>query len=239
LVAPGWEMADVLAKRLSGTEATFTGADMSTKLKLLGVDVASFGDAFADETGGRTIVFQDLVSGVYKKMVLDNEGKRLVGGMLVGEADEYMSLLSIVKSGGVLPEQPETLILGGRGGAVEVELGEDAQVCSCNNVSKGDIATVVRSGECGSVDAVKTCTKAGGGCGGCVPLVTKILNQELAKLGQSVKTDLCEHFAFTRQELYHIVKVKKLRSFEELLSACGRGLGCEVCKPAVASILAS
>src|SRR5690606_33932455 len=192
LVAPGWEMADVLAKRLSGTEATFTGADMSTKLKLLGVDVASFGDAFADETGGRTIVFQDLVSGIYKKMVLDNEGKRLVGGMLVGDADDYATLLSVVKSGGELPEQPETLILGARG-AAELELGESAQVCSCNNVSKGDIASVVGSGECASFDAVIACSKAGSGCGGCVPLVTNIIKLELTKLGKSVKCDLCEH----------------------------------------------
>ena len=241
LIAPGWDMADILARALHGdSSGSFKGADMSTKLKLLGVDVASFGDAFADEQGGRTIVFQDLVSGVYKKMVLDADGKKLVGGMLVGEAEEYMSLLSLVKAGGDLPPQPEALILGGRGGAtVELELPAEAQICSCNNVSKGAIEAVVRSGQCADFGSVKTCTKAGSTCGGCTPLVTKIVNKTLSAMGKVVKNDLCEHFAFTRQELYHIVRVKNLKTFSEVIADCGKGLGCEICKPAVASILAS
>lgn len=240
LIAPGWDMADILAKNLCGQTASFTGADMSTKLKLLGVDVASFGDAFADDRGGRTIVFQDLVSGVYKKMVLDAEGKKLVGGILVGEAEEFMALSALVKAGGALPPQPEALILGGRGGAtVELELPDEAQVCSCNNVSKGVICDVVREGKCSNFESVKSCTKAGGTCGGCAPLVTKLVNKTLASMGRVVKNDLCEHFAFTRQELYHIVKVKKLQSFEAVLADCGKGMGCEICKPTIASILAS
>lgn len=240
LIAPGWEMADLLAKALLGETVSFTGADMSTKLKLLGVDVASFGDAFAEERDGRTIVFQDLVTGIYKKLVLDAAGKKLVGGMLVGEADEYMSLLALAKSGADLPPNPEALILGSRGGlTVELELPAEAQVCSCNNVSKGAIETVVRSGQCADFGSVKSCTKAGSTCGGCTPLVTKILNKTLASMGKVVKNDLCEHFAFTRQELYHIVRVKGLTTFEDVLREAGRGLGCETCKPAVASILAS
>lgn len=240
LIAPGWDMADILARTLVGEPGSFMGADMSTKLKLLGVDVASFGEAFADEQGGRTIVFQDLVSGVYKKMVLDPTGKKLIGGMLVGEAEEYMSLLSLTKAGGALPPQPEALILGGRGGAtLDLELPAEAQICSCNNVSKGAIEAVVRSGQCGDFGSVKMCTKAGSTCGGCTPLVTKIVNKTLASMGKVVKNDLCEHFAFTRQELYHIVRVKDLRSFDAVLADCGKGLGCETCKPAIASILAS
>jgi nitrite reductase (NADH) large subunit len=240
LIAPGWEMADLLAKELLGETVSFTGADMSTKLKLLGVDVASFGDAFAEERDGRTIVFQDLVTGIYKKLVLDAAGKKLVGGMLVGEADEYMGLLALAKSGADLPPNPEALILGSRGGlTVELELPAEAQVCSCNNVSKGAIETVVRSGQCADFGSVKSCTKAGSTCGGCTPLVTKILNKTLASMGKVVKNDLCEHFAFTRQELYHIVRVKGLTTFEDVLREAGRGLGCETCKPAIASILAS
>lgn len=240
LIAPGWDMADVLAKNLSGQTASFTGADMSTKLKLLGVDVASFGDAFADERGGRTIVFQDLVSGVYKKLVLDPEGKQLVGGILVGEAEEFTALSALVKAGGALPPKPEALILGGRGGAaVELELPDEAQVCSCNNISKGEICDVVREGKCANFESVKSCTKAGSTCGGCAPLVTKLVNKTLAAMGRVLKNDLCEHFAFTRQELYHIIRVKKLRTFEAVLADSGKGMGCEICKPTIASILAS
>lgn len=240
LIAPGWDMADTLAKNLCGQTAGFTGADMSTKLKLLGVDVASFGDAFADERGGRSIVFQDLVSGVYKKLVLDPEGKQLVGGILVGEAEEFTALSALVKAGGALPAKPEALILGGRGGAtVELELPDEAQICSCNNVSKGTICDVVREGKCANFESVKSCTNAGSTCGGCAPLVTKLVNKTLASMGRVLKNDLCEHFAFTRQELYHIVKVKKLRTFEAVLADSGKGMGCEICKPTIASILAS
>src|SRR5690606_13476410 len=90
LVAPGYQMADVVAQLLSGNQAEFTGADMSTKLKLLGVDVASFGEALANTE--RSIVYEDLVKGIYKKLVLSNDGSRLLGGSLVGDTTEYANL---------------------------------------------------------------------------------------------------------------------------------------------------
>jgi nitrite reductase (NADH) large subunit len=240
LIAPGWDMADVLAKHLSGREASFQGGDLSTKLKLLGVDVASFGDAFADERDAKTIVFQDLVKGVYKKIVINADCTQLLGGMLVGDADDYSNLVAVLKSGGALPENPETLVIGSRdGSAMEITLSDDAQVCSCNNVSKGAITGVVASGQCATLDSVKTCTKAGTACGGCVPLVTNLVNAELRRMGAVVKNHLCEHFQFSRQELHHIVRVKGLTSFEAILADSGTGgLGCEICKPTVAAILA-
>src|SRR6185436_6548974 len=115
LVGPGYAMADALAARLTGGEATFTGADLSTKLKLLGVDVASFGDAFADETAGtaaRRVVFEDRAHGTYSKLVLSADGRRLLGGILVGDAEPYLELLGLVRSGAVLPERPEEILFG-------------------------------------------------------------------------------------------------------------------------------
>jgi nitrite reductase (NADH) large subunit len=241
LVAPGYEMASVLARLLTGdSSARFHGSDLSAKLKLLGVDVASFGDPFADTTGGASILYEDLVKGVYKKLVISEDRTRLLGGILVGDATEYSKLTQIMRSGSTLPDAPEELIFGAREGQSAASgLGESAQVCSCNNVTKRDICHAIRRGECSTVGEIKAKTKAGSGCGGCVPLVTDILKAEQRAAGQVVREQLCEHFAFSRQELFQIVKVKGFRSFSELIGSHGTGNGCEICKPAVASILAS
>jgi len=106
-------------------------------------------------------------------------------------------------------------------------------------VSKGDIRRAIDAGKLSTVGGVKACTKAGTGCGGCVPLVAELLEAELAAAGREVNRNLCEHFAFTRQELFEIVKLGRVQSFHALLASHGTGSGCEVCRPAVASILAS
>lgn len=246
LVGPGYEMAETLAARFCGEDRRFTGADLSTKLKLLGVDVASFGGCFADESAGASVhrvVYEDRARGVYQKLVLSDDRQRLLGGILVGDASPYASLLALSKSGMALPERAHELLFGSTGGVgaagIAGTLADDAQVCSCNNVSKARICAAIAEQELTTLAGVKACTRAGTGCGGCVPLVAQILDAELARAGREPNRDLCEHFAFTRQELFQIVKLKRIRSFDQLLDSHGRGAGCEVCRPAVASILAS
>ncbi|MDX2166650.1 MAG: nitrite reductase large subunit NirB [Deltaproteobacteria bacterium] len=244
LVAPGYEMADALAARLHGGAAEFTGADLSTKLKLLGVEVASFGDAFADATAGtvaQAVVFEDRVRGVYQKLVISQDGSRLLGGILVGDAAPYVPLLITAREGRPLPERPHELLFGsgGAAGASPDDLDDAAQICACNGVSKGAICAAIAEQELSSMGAVKACTRAGTGCGGCVPFVARILESELARSGRAVNRNLCEHFAYTRQELFEIVKLGRLASFDALLASHGQGSGCEICRPAVASILAS
>ncbi len=246
LVAPGYTMAGVVADVLTNiTTSTFTGADMSTKLKLLGVDVASFGDNFAKTPGAREIAITDTVQGIYKKLVLNEDGSRLLGGILVGDASAYGTLLQFVQNAIALPPHPEDLLLPPREGkAATVGMGveslpDTAQICSCNNVSKEQICTAIQENNFTDVASVKKCTKAGTGCGGCVPLVTDLLKYEMKKAGIEVKNHLCEHFAYSRQELYHLVQTQKIQTFDELIQKHGQGKGCEICKPAVASILAS
>jgi nitrite reductase (NADH) large subunit len=243
LVAPGYVMASTVAENLAkpGCSA-FMGADLSTKLKLLGVDVASFGDAFAKTPGSHEIAISDAVQGTYKKLVVDGSGKQLLGGILVGDASAYGNLLQIMQNAIALPPHPEDLILPARSGSAPT-LGVDsfpdsAQICSCNNVSKGAICTAIQTQNLMDIAAVKKCTNAGTGCGGCVPLVTDILKSELKKAGVEVKNHLCEHFHYSRQELYHLVRTHQIKTFDELLDRHGQGHGCEICKPAVASILA-
>jgi len=242
LVAPGYEMASILASRFGGDlEARFEQGDLSTKLKLLGVDVASFGDPFSGgDEPGRSVVFEDAVRGVYQKLVLDEHRERLVGGILVGDTDPYTALHHAMRARTPVPERPHEWLFGTSGSESSgASLPDDAQVCSCNAVTRGQIAGAISDGGLSTVADVKRCTKAGTGCGGCVPTVAKILEAELAKSGVEVSRQLCPHFAYTREELYWIVKLGRVESFDSLLDSHGEGDGCEVCRPAVASILAA
>ncbi|OEZ86587.1 nitrite reductase [NAD(P)H] [Janthinobacterium sp. HH106] len=249
LVAPGYEMARIAARHLlqeeegEAGEASFKGADMSTKLKLMGVDVASLGDPHGNAPGSRSYQFMDERKQIYKKIVVSDCGKYLLGGVMVGDASEYGTLLQMMLNKIELPASPEFLILPQADGQQKAGLGvdalpESAQICSCNDVSKGALCAAVADGST-SIGALKSCTKAGTACGGCVPLVTQIMKAEMQKQGLAVNNHVCEHFAYSRQELHHLVRVGKIRSFGALLSAHGKGLGCDVCKPVAANILAS
>ena len=243
LVAPGYTMARTLASVLNGdTEAAFTGADMSTKLKLLGVDVGSIGDAHAQTPGARNIRFNDEQAGHYRRMVISEDGKTLLGAILVGDNSHYDTLLQYALNGIELPENPETLILPeSQGGAPALgpdALPETASICSCHNVSKGDICGVIDAG-CTDLAGVKAETKASTGCGGCAALLKNVVDSELEKRGVEVSKDICEHFPYSRQDLFNIVKVNGIRTFRTLIRDHGKGHGCDICKPAVASILAT
>jgi len=236
LVAPGYEMADVLAKQLTGRDAVFLGADRSAKLKLLGTDVASFGDPFCDPKTTRAIVYEDQLRGVYHKLVLTGDGNTLLGGILVGDASDYVRLVHLTRTR--KPMAGELPVLG-RGAAASSELADDAPVCSCNHVLAGTIREAIRAATLATVTEIKGCTRAGTGCGGCLPVVADLLASELARSGRGAKPVLCEHFAHTRQELFEIVAATGIATFDQLIRDHGTGTGCEVCKPTVASILAS
>lgn len=244
LVAPGYEMAEVVATHLCAGERAFTGYDMSTKLKLIGVDVASFGDPFVTEPDSRSIVFEDSHKGIYKRINISNDGKYLLGGVLIGDADAYNILLQTVNNNIVLPPNPEDLILGFRGGEASAGAGvaslpDEALICSCEAVSKGDICGAVTDLNVTTVEGMKKCNKAGTGCGGCVPLVKDLIHETLKANGTYIKNVVCEHFDFSRQELFDLLKLNNIRTYDDALDHFGKGDGCESCKPAVASILAS
>jgi nitrite reductase (NADH) large subunit len=243
LVAPGYEMADTVAANITGGRKTFTSFDMSTKLKLIGVDVASFGDPFIAEPHCRTIVFEDRNKGVYKRINITGDGKHLLGGILIGDAGAYNLLLQNVNNRMLLPPDPEDLIMGNRsgeaGGDGIMSLPDEALVCSCESVSKDTICQAVTDKFIQSVDEMKKCTRAGTGCGGCIPLVKDLIAGTMKANGQYIKNVVCEHFDHSRQELLDLVKINGIRNYNEVLGRYGNGDGCEVCKPAVASILAS
>ncbi|MDX8036273.1 nitrite reductase large subunit NirB [Lentzea sp. BCCO 10_0856] len=228
LVAPGYAMAEVVADQLNGGTKVFPGADMSTKLKLLGVDVASFGDAHAQTEGALEVVVNNAVAGTYSKLVVSDDARILLGGVLVGDASSYPSLRPLVGK-----EVPAALLQPG--GAVDVEMPADAQVCSCHAVTKQTITDAIQSGVACDVAELKACTKAGTGCGSCVPMLKKLLTD----CGVEQSKALCEHFTHSRAELFEIVRATRITTFTSLVEKHGSGRGCDICKPAVASILAS
>jgi len=246
LVAPGYQMAKVAAQHIlqeSDELVEFTGADMSTKLKLLGVDVASIGDATGATENCKSYVYLNEDEGVYKRLIVSEDGKKLLGVVLVGDAADYGNLLQLKLNDMDLPDQPDMLILPAHAGAEKPLMGVDslpdsAVICSCFDVTKGKIVEAVAAGH-HTIGDIKAVTNAGTGCGGCVPLVTDVLKAELAKAGIEVNNHLCEHFQYSRQELLHLIRVEEIKSFSALIEKYGTGYGCEVCKPTVGSILAS
>ncbi len=244
LVGPGYEMANVVVSQLLDEEATiFNACDTSTKLKLIGVDVASFGDALLDKAACDAIVFEDSNARIYKRINISKDGKYLLGGILVGDADDYNKLLQVYKSKMILPPNPEDLMLGSRNGENEgngiEQLDDSAQICSCESVTKGEICQAVKEQDISDLGVLKKCTKAGTGCGACTPMVKDLMNLTLTSMGKEVKKVICEHFDFSRQELLDIIRVKEIKTFNALIDQVGTGDGCEICKPVVASLLAS
>ncbi|MEU3012433.1 nitrite reductase large subunit NirB [Nocardia asteroides] len=232
LVAPGYTTAEIVADRLLGGEGEFPGADMSTKLKLMGVDVASFGDAHGTTEGALSVVLHDAAKGTYAKLVVSDDAQTLLGGILVGDASQYAALRPLV--GRPLPADAAALISPAGAELGADALPDDAQICSCNNVSKGSICGAIAEGAC-DIPAIKSCTNAGTSCGGCVPMIKKLLEQS----GVEMSKALCEHFTQSRAELFQVVQVTGIRTFSELIAKHGKGTGCDICKPTVASILAS
>ncbi|GAA4303621.1 nitrite reductase large subunit NirB [Aestuariibaculum suncheonense] len=245
LVAPGYDMAGVAVQQILGNEDVLMPADidMSTKLKLIGVDVASFGEPFMPASKGHSIIFENKTQHLYKRINVSLDGKSLLGGILVGDAADYNMLHQIYLNGMKIPEDPAKLILpvseGGSSFGSVMDLPDAAQVCSCESVSKGAICCSITENGSNTLGDVIAETKATTGCGGCKPMVVDLVNETFKSLGKEVKEVICEHFSFNRQELYDLIKVNQVKDYEEALNLFGDGDGCEVCKPALASIFAT
>lgn len=239
LVAPANQMAEAVATNLTGGDESLTDFDIATKLKFSGLSVAGFGDRRGTTPGCLEIVYADPARGMYQKIVTTSDAKTLLGGVFVGDTDPYDSLKPLL--GRELPAEPNAyLSASGGDGVPDTELPDDAILCSCNNVSFGSIRAAVANGD-QDVNSIKKSTTAGTQCGNCVPMIQKTLNQTMAKMGLEVSNALCDHFEFSRAELFQAVHaVAELDDFYTVLERFGKGEeGCAICKPTVASILAS
>ena len=246
LVAPGYDMAEIAVHQILGENEIVMQdkIDMSTKLKLIGVDVASYGEPFMPIEKGHSIIFEDKTKGIYKRINVSHDKKKLLGGILIGDVSDYNMLHQIYLNSMAIPEDPSQLILPASDGKAAfgdvMDLPNEAQVCSCESVTKGQICEIIENGQASDLADVVSCTKAGTGCGGCKPMVSDLTNATLKSLGIEVKDSVCEHFDLNRQDLYKIIQVKGYKTFNEVLDNHGNGgHGCELCKPLVASLMAS
>ena len=266
LIAPGITMADILAFNMtegpSHSMRTMSPPDVSTKLKLMGVDVASFGSYFADKgkftrpvpgpqkgtaqpdaSMVKALTYRDPFSDVYKKYIFTADGKYVVGGMMVGDVGDYVKLVGLVNKGKPIEQPPSEFIVGAKKDGEDDggDLDDDAQICSCHNVSKAAVVKQVKDG-CRAIGEIKSKTKCGTGCGGCMPLATSIFNAAMKAEGAEISNHLCPHFKYSRQDMYTMIKFRKLKTFNEVMQEVGNkadSLGCEVCRPAISSIQSS
>jgi nitrite reductase (NADH) large subunit len=264
LWAPGVEQAEVLVKNIvegPGT-AEYHKSDLSTKLKLMGVDVASFGrdETFwfkrqFDEKDPEVLSLEcsNKLTGSYRKLCFSKDGTQLMGGLLVGDAKDYTKLLQLSKKPDLGDMDPESLTYqkpapGSGGGEAAVDGGDgtgcadDDLVCTCIGLSKKNIVDCIVDKEATTIPMLKKGCKVGTGCGGCITpvgVVPKILTATLKKLGKTGPVGICQHFPYTRAELFQICKIKELKSFDAILENSGKGCGgCEICKPIIGSIIA-
>lgn len=182
LVAPGYTMAKVAAKHimLNNEMEAFLGADMSTKLKLMGVEVGSIGDAHARTEGAKSYIFDDQINGIYKKLVVNQAGDRVLGAVLVGDTSDYDSLLQRYLNKLELTQPAESLIMPLAGTLSEIDpadLPDDAIICVCNKVTKLTINKSILSG-CTDLAKVKLTTQACTGCGSCEQMVQSIIDSQ-------------------------------------------------------------
>jgi nitrite reductase (NADH) large subunit len=241
LVAPLWEQATVLADRLSGRDphAVYNGSLVSTKLKVGGIDLATMGEYRPAGAQDEEVVYSEPARGVYKKLVV-RDG-RLVGGIVLGDGAITPRLLRLFDRREALPEnRAETLFTLAAESATAADLPDDAQVCNCNGVSKGQIVAAAKTG-CRTLKAVCDATRAGTGCGSCKGDVQALL--ELAADGRLAEDPSAHYYVpgvpLTKPELIEAVRERGLRSVSAVFAALADGREDPASKAGLASLLRS
>ena len=241
LVAPLWEQAKVLADHITGrnTRAAYRGSKVATKLKVMGVEVASMGIAEPQYPEDEVIQFSDPKRGTYKKLIV-REG-RLVGGILLGDISKAAYLMQSFDRNTPLPEERLGLLfdLGDPPKQVTFEeMSAATQICNCNGVSKGAIVACVNNGK-RNAKAVMDATRAGMGCGSCKAMVTEIVEWAC---GGKVEEDPSVHYyvpgvPLTKPELIRAIRAHNLRSVSAVFDYLAGGNEDAASKPGLASLL--
>jgi nitrite reductase (NADH) large subunit len=228
IVAPIREQAEVAAKALTGAEAEYHGSTPSARLKVMGVELVSAGDA----DGEQAVAMRDDRSGSYRKLVL-REG-RAAGAVLLGDTRGSDLLLDAIRR--AAPVEDPLQLLADATQATAAELPDDARVCNCNGVCKGAIVEAIRQGGLGSTQEVVAVTRAGAGCGSCKPVVSELLAIERDG-AEEEPAYLCPCRAQTREQLAARVRAEELECVSQIGSSCGAGRDCGACKPGLAYLV--
>jgi nitrite reductase (NADH) large subunit len=242
LVAPLWDQAKVFAEHISGhnIDAAYHGSKLATKLKVMGVELASMGITEAVEERDETIQFTEAKRGTYKKLIV-REG-RLVGGILMGDISKAAFLMQAFDRDSKLPDERLGLLFDLGTPSQKVTLDEmpaDAQICNCNGVSKAAIGACVDAGK-RTAKAVMAATRAGMGCGSCKKLVGEVVEWFC---GGQVEEDPSVHYyvpciPMAKPELVKAIRELGLKSVSSVFAALAfEGKPDAASKPALASLL--
>jgi len=242
LVAPLYEMGKILADHLTGGEGVaYQGSVTSTKLKVTGVDVFSAGD-FSGGDGAEDIVFRDASRGVYKRIVVRDD--KIEGAVLYGDAKDGAWYFQLMKDGADITDLRDTIVFGqAYAGGVQADpsaavaaLADDAEICGCNGVCKGDIVTAITENGLSSLEEVKTHTKASASCGGCSGLVEQVLAMTLGDSYQvqTVKP-MCGCTTHSHDDVRRLIVAKEMKSIPEVMQELQWSTpdGCSSCRPAL------
>jgi len=241
LVAPLWEQAKVLADHITGKNpsAEYTGSKVATKLKVMGVDVASMGLVEPQTPEDEVVQFSEPKRGTYKKLII-RDG-RLVGGILLGDISKAAYLIQAFDRNTPLPEERLHLLFDIGDPPKQVtfaEMAANTQICNCNGVSKGAIAACVNAGK-RSPKAVMDATRAGMGCGSCKAMVTELV--EWACGGETEEDPSVHYYVpgvpLTKPELIRAIQQHNLKSVSAVFDVLAGGKEDAASKPGLASLL--
>ena len=229
LVAPILDQARVCAAVITkSATAAYEGSVPSAALKVMGVDLVAAGDATAN--GGCTVSDPD--RGVYRRLAVSDG--RAVGAILMGDTSGAEALLALVARSAEVADPIAALAEAARSDVTT--LTDEAQVCSCHGVSKGEILEAIRERGLRAPSEVQAVTRAGTGCGSCKSLVAKLVEAETGE-ATTEAAYLCPCRMLTREQVADTIRSGGLRSASEVGAACGAGRDCAVCKPAVAYLV--
>lgn len=238
LVAPLWEQAQVLAERLMGKDARYAGSQTATKLKVAEVELAVMGDRDPKDADDEVVTYAEPSRGVYKKLILRD--RRIAGAMLLGDASRAADLFQAFSRRAIVAQRPSELLFPAASAAAApraADLPDDAQICNCNGVSKGEIVSAIDGGA-RTLRGLCERTRAGLGCGSCKEHVQEILEASC----DGGAEDPSVHWytpavPLTKPDLVRAIKERDLRSVSAVLRELGSGRDDAASKPALASLL--
>ena len=241
LVDPIWEQANVLADVITSTkpDATYCGSKLATKLKVMGVELASMGVTKPADADDEVVIYREPARGIYKKLIV--RSGQIAGAMLLGDIEAASTLIQMFMAGTQAPARRADLLFGSPSGVSLLkasDLPDNAQICNCNGVSKKQIVDAIQIQGCQSVSKIGACTRAGSGCGSCKGLVAQVLEACVGEVGY----DPTEHYyvpgiPLEKSRLVSEIRNRGIKSVSEVFSQLAEGREDPSSKVGLASLL--
>ncbi|HIA09390.1 MAG TPA: NAD(P)/FAD-dependent oxidoreductase [Chromatiaceae bacterium] len=243
LVAPLFEQGKVCANHLAQLGyARYEGSVTSTKLKVTGIDLFSAGD-FNPQEGDEVLSLQDPAAGTYKKLVIRDD--KVKGAVLYGDTIDGTWYFQLMREGTSIADFRKTLLFGqhdlgdaGYGDETRVmSLSDDAEICGCNGICKGDIISAISKEGLFTLDDVRAHTKASSSCGSCTGLVEALLASTVGEGYDEApsKKGMCGCTEHSHDEVIAGIKKYELKDMRAVFDLFDWKTpdGCAGCRPAL------